>query len=275
MGQRKKGLTVQSVKRATEILQAFEDQAPVLGITELARKVGLNKSTTYGLVSTLEQCGFLEQVSGSGKYRLGLRLFELGNLVLQRLELKTVAAPFLRELTEKAGETVHLTIRDRADTVYIDKVECAHSVRLWSWVGLRKPLHSSASGKVLISEMDPEARRSLLGDQLPQRTARTICDWGELEMHLERVRQLGYATDDEENEEGVRCVAAPIRNHEGKIVGAVSVSGPVPRVRQEDFPRLAEQVKDTAANISIGLGYGGAAWSGKNVGPRTATGENG
>lgn len=246
---------VQSVKRAVQILVAFDDQAPAMGITELAQKVGLNKSTTYGLVSTLEQCGFLEQIPGSGKYRLGLKLFELGNLVMQQMELKSVAAPFLHQLAQEVGETVHLTIRDRGETVYIDKVECPHSVRLWSWVGLRKPLHSSASGKVLISELDQETRRKLLGNTLVRRTSQTISDWEQLERHLEQVREQGFATDDEENEEGVRCVAAPIRNHKGVIVGAVSISGPSSRMPLDRFPDLAEQVKAAASKISLRLGY--------------------
>lgn len=257
MAGKKKGLVVQSVKRALQILVAFDGQAPAMGITELAQKVGLNKSTTYGLVSTLEQCEFLEQIPGSGKYRLGLKLFELGNLVLQQMELKSVAAPFLHELAEKVGETVHLTIRDRGETVYIDKVECPHSVRLWSWVGLRKPLHSSASGKVLISELDQETRRKLLGNTLVRRTSRTISDWEQLEWHLEQVREQGFAMDDEENEEGVRCVAAPIRDHKRLIVGAISISGPSSRMPLDRLPELAEQVKAAAKQISFRLGYPG------------------
>ena len=166
---------------------------------------------------------------------------ELGQLLLSQLDLRREAEPFLKDLAEKTKETVHLVFLDRTEIVYIDKVEADHGqggLRMASRIGLRNPAHSSAVGKVLLSDLPEEMLNEILqGKGLPRRTGNTITEIDPLKEHLKLVRRQGYAIDDEENEEGIRCVGAPIYNEAGKAVAAVSVSGPAFRITKKGFKK--------------------------------------
>jgi DNA-binding IclR family transcriptional regulator len=191
---------------------------------------------------------------------LGLKLVELGQLLLSQLDLRKEAEPFLRDLAERIRETVHLVFLDRDEIVYIDKVETDQNpsgLRMASRVGLRNPAHSCAVGKVLLADLPEEGLNNFIkGKGLPKRTENTITNPTPLKEHLNLVRAQGYAIDDEENEKGIRCVAAPIRNEVGRAVAAVSISGPAFRITKKVIQEsLKKEVMETALKISQRLGF--------------------
>jgi len=195
-------------------------------------------------------------------YFLGFKLVDLGNLLLNQLDLRREAEPFLRELAEKTKETVHLVILDQNEIVYIDKVETDHNpsgLRMASRVGLRNPPHSCAVGKVLLADLPEETLNHFLKKgNLIKRTENTITDPTRLREHLDLVKRQGYAIDDEENEKGIRCVAAPIRDGTGRAVAALSISGPAFKVTKRAIQdSLKKEVMETASQISQRLGFRG------------------
>jgi DNA-binding IclR family transcriptional regulator len=185
---------------------------------------------------------------------------ELGNLLLSQLDLRKEAEPLLRDLAERTKETVHMVFLDRDEIVYIDKVETDHNpsgLRMASRVGLRNPAHSCAVGKVLLSHFpEEEVDRVIKEKGLIKRTENTITDSKQLKEHLKLVRAQGYAVDDEENERGIRCVAAPIYNETGKAVAAISISVPAFRITKKMIQEIMKkEVMETASKISQRLGF--------------------
>lgn len=250
--------TVQSVVRALTLLEVLATEGTPLAITDLAKKVGLKLTTVYRLLSTLMVKGFVEQDRETQKYRLGIKAFELGNSALYNLDLRSVARPFLEELVDKVNETTNLAILDGSEVVYIDQVESTNIVivKMFARVGSRGPAHCTGSGKVLLSGLsDSELARVVEGMELVSFTENTITDKEKLLKEIKKVRELGYAIDDVERDEGVRCVAAPVYNHENRIVAAISVSGPITRINEETIEHFIPLVKETALSISRRLGY--------------------
>jgi IclR family KDG regulon transcriptional repressor len=251
---------VQTIERASLILDILGQSAQGISIRELSAKIKLPKGTTHRLLSSLSYFGYVRQDSKTRNYFLGLKLVELGNLLLSQLDLRKEAEPFLRDLAERTKETVHMVFLDRGEIVYIDKVELDHNpggLRMASRVGLRNPAHSSAVGKVLLSHLPEEELNGLIKEKgLPKRTENTITDPTQLKEHLKSVQSQGYAVDDEENERGIRCVAAPIFNETGKAVAAVSISGPAFRITRKVIQEsLKKEVMETALKISERLGF--------------------
>jgi len=251
---------VQTIARASLILDILGQNPQGISIRELSAIIKLPKGTTHRLLSSLFYFGYVRQDSKTRNYFLGLKLVELGNLLLSQLDLRKEAEPLLRDLAERTNETVHMVFLDRGEIVYIDKVELDHNpsgLRMASRVGLRNPAHSSAVGKVLLSHLPEEELNGLIKEQgLPKRTENTITDPIQLKEHLKAVRTQGYAVDDEENEKGIRCVAAPIYNEVGKAVAAVSISGPAFQVTKKVIQeRLKREVMETAFKISQKLGF--------------------
>jgi DNA-binding IclR family transcriptional regulator len=251
---------VQTIERASLILEILSQSPRGISIRDLSTKISLPKGTIHRLLSSLSYFRYVRQDSKTRNYFLGFRLLELGNLLLSQLDLRKEAEPFLRDLAEKTKETVHMVIMDRDEVVYIEKVELDHhssGLRMASRVGLRNPAHSSAVGKVLLSHL-PEEELNLLiqGKGLTKRTENTIIDPIQLKEHLKAVRTQGCAVDDEENERGIRCVAAPIYNETGRAVAAISISGPAFRVTKKIVQEtLKKEVMRTALKISQRLGY--------------------
>ena len=233
-----------------------EDHGRPKGITEIAKKLNLGKSTVHRLLVTLEEKGYVDQDPETEKYKLGLKLVELGNIVLLNLELRSQAAPCLKRLMERSGQTVHLAILDQGDIIYIDKVESMGAIKMASYIGRRGYVHSSALGKAIAAYLPEEQVRRILETKgMPRLTPNTITSFSEFKSHLERVRQQGYAVDDIENEEAIRCIAAPIFNYAGTVVAAVSVSGTVLKVTIDRVAELARMVVECAEEISARLGY--------------------
>ena len=251
---------VQTIERTSLILDILGQSSQGISIRDLSEKIDLPKGTTHRLVSSLTYFGYARQDSKTRNYFLGFKLVELGNLLLSQLDLRKEAEPFLRDLAERTKETVHMVFLDRGEIVYIDKVELDHNpsgLRMASRVGLRNPAHSSAVGKVLLSHLPEEELNLLIKEKgLPKRTENTITDPIQLKEHLKAVRAQGCAVDDEENERGIRCIAAPICNEAGKAVAAISISGPAFRITKKVIQEiLKKEVMETAYQISQRLGY--------------------
>lgn len=244
-----------SVDNALRVLEAFSAKEPELGISELSRKLGFSKSAVFRLVITLEARGFLSQDPVTEKYRLGLKALYLGGLVLKQLDLVKVAHPYLKELVENSMEVAHLVVLEGSEAVFIEKVESQRPMRMGSYVGARMPSYCTATGKMLLAHLtDNELEKYLRETNFARFTDNTITDPEILKRHLMSIREQGYAFDQEESEEGLFCIAAPVKDNSGRVIAAVSISGPAGRVekRREEFRGL---VINAAKNISRSLGW--------------------
>ncbi len=250
------GRKIGAVQRAIDILNLFDSQSPELGTTEVAQALGLHKSTVAGLVATLAANGYLDQNPSTRKYVLGLRLLERSSVLLGQMDIRRVARPFLDKLRDWRGESVNMGIRDEDEVVYIDQLPSTHSTGMREEIGKRAPLHSTALGKALIAWLPPgELQRIVKHCDLTPITAKTITGAEEFARELERTRERGYGLDDEEHSVGGRCVGAPIFDHMGQPVAAISVSTPLQRIPMSEVPVVAEMVRETAKAISLRLGY--------------------
>lgn len=253
---------VQTIERVATILDILAEYPKGLSVGDLSAEVQLPKGTVHRLLTSLCYIGFVRQDQRSKYYLLGFKLMELGNMVLSHIDLRNEARPILLGLAEKVKETVHLVVQDHDEVIYVDKVEplLKHTgLQMVSRLGTRMPMHCSSVGKILLAHLaDFEAERILSAKGLPRRTENTICDKTELAAHLARIKNSGFAIDNEENEKGIRCVAAPIRNVSGTVIAAVSISAPTARVTLKMLKtELRESVCGTAAAISKRLGYAG------------------
>lgn len=248
---------IQSVDRALRILDLFDEYETELKLTEISERMGLHKSTVHSLLSTLQKHHYIEQNQDNGKYRLGMKLFERGNFVTQSLDLRTVAKEHLLELSKETKNTVHLVILDGKEGIYIDKVESSGVTVLYSRIGRRVPIHSSAVGKVLVAYKDPDELEHILTDyDFTPRTEKTITSKESFLKEIERVREKGYAIDNQENEPGISCIAIPVRNYTGQVVAAISISTTASKLNQEELEKNVNLLKSTAVEVSKKLGYG-------------------
>lgn len=248
---------IQAVERALNILDLFDEHETELKITDISERMQLHKSTVHSLLKTLQVHGYIDQNPKNGKYRLGMKLFERGNFVIHGLDIRKIAKRYLIDLSSKTGQTTHLVILDDKDGVYIDKVEGPLATILYSRIGRRAPVHSTGVGKALIAwKSEEELRKILAGYHYLPRTPNTIANELEFRNELEKVRQAGYAIDNQENEPGVRCIAVPIRNHHGNVVAAVSMSTLVSRVDDQELEKFLHLLKASADEMSEQMGYG-------------------
>jgi IclR family transcriptional regulator, pca regulon regulatory protein len=246
----------QSLERGLAVLCTFSPDRPALGISDLARELGLTRSTTHRYVATLTSLGFLEQDASTRKYRLGPRVLDLGFSTLGSLELREIARPHLRTLTEATGHTSNLAIRDDTDVILIDRVRGRpgryHHLEFTLHVGSRLPAYCSATGKVLLAFLPRADLDSLLDRiELVQRGPRTLTDRGALLAELERVRHTGVAVNDEELESALRSIAAPVRSRSGEVVAAINVAIPWSPVAMSHLvAELAPTLEATANTIA-------------------------
>jgi IclR family transcriptional regulator, KDG regulon repressor len=248
---------IQAVDRALRILDLFDEQETELKITDISERIGLHKSTVHSLLKTLQVRGYINQNPENGKYRLGMKLFERGNFVIQGLDIRQMAKSYLVDLSMKTGQTTHLVILDGREGVYIDKVEGPMAVILYSRIGRRIPVHCSAVGKVLIAYKSRAELNDILREyDYIRQTKDTIVNERDFLEELEKVRIMGYAVDNQENEPGVRCVAVPIRDHTGQVVAAISMSTLLSRVNDEELQDLIVVLKRSADELSSQMGYG-------------------
>jgi len=249
---------VQSLDRALDILEKIVYADKAIGITELSNSLGLHKSTVYRLLATLAYRGYVQQDYENPRYKVGIKLLEIGNIALDRLEIRKEIRPLLEELMTLSGETVHLGILDKGEVVYIDKVESPQTIRMYSSIGKRAPVHCTGLGKALIAFLPPAEINNIIQQKgLKGYTSNTITDKEEFLKHLYEIRLKGYSMDNIEHEEGIRCVAGPIFDHRGEVVAAVSIASPVMRVTEEKVQEYIKLIKEYTKRMSSVLGYTG------------------
>lgn len=239
---------IQSVERAVRILQCFEEQES-LGVTEIASKVNLNKSTVFGLVTTLAETGLLEQDGDTGRYRLGLELFRLGSRVDSNT--RRMVMPALDALAVQLEETVNYVRPDGGDVVYLIKKESPHSMRICTRTGQRLPMYCAAVGKVILAALPEEEREAIIRNfRYEAYTEHTVVSDAALRENLKQVRRDGYALDREELEYGLICVGVPILDRNGRPVGAISCSGPKVRMTEEKILQCRKALQEQADRLS-------------------------
>lgn len=245
----------QVVDRVIDILETFTRLGPELGVSDISRALGLKKATAHRLLASLRRRGIVAQDSQTRRYRLGMKLWELGQMATTQVDWLERVKPFLQQLTDLTGETTHLAVLNDGQVLYVEKVESSHSLRMPSQVGRRLPAHCTGVGKALIAFLPEEVVRSLVARRgLPSFTPNTITDPDRLEAELAAIRERGYSVDNEEIEEGLVCIGAPVRDHSSHVVAAVSIAGPSSRLRPETIERHARSVVRIARDISAALG---------------------
>lgn len=245
--------TIQSIERAFEILHCFE-KSEELGVTEISNMTKLHKSTAFNLIATLEHLGILEKDHVGGKYKLGMELFKLGTMVDSNV--RSICYPYLERLVETYSETVNLVARDNLMVLYLEKIESPHSMRIGTKEGQRLPMHCTAVGKSIMSTfMDSELKPMIDNLSFVKFTDYTLTTPGELRDQLKEAKQKGYAEDIQEYENGLTCVAAPIKDHTGKAKFAISVSGPNSRMTKEFRDKIGMTLVEFTNEISKKLGY--------------------
>jgi len=247
-----------SVSKALALLDAFSAEEPELTLSELARRAGAHKSSAFRLLSTLQAHGFVQRSPAGRGYCLGWKLVELAGRLLARNGLRELAAPFMEELAENSGEIVHLSVLDRGEIVYLDKRGRSQPLTVSTMIGGRSPAHASAMGKVLLAGLPAGEFGGQLGSRPLRRfTPTTITDRRRLAQELAAIREQGYALDNEETFPGIRCVAAPLRNAEGRVLAAISVTAPTQRMGARRQAQIRKWVTDAAARISERIRAGG------------------
>jgi IclR family KDG regulon transcriptional repressor len=247
---------IASVQHALDILNLFDGSHAELGNNEIAKMLNMDPGTAAGLVYTLKLNNYLDQNPDNRKYRLGMKLAERAAVLLDQIDLRKISTPYLEELRQWSGESINLAIRDHNEVVYIERLFGHHSLGIRSELGKRARLHSTALGKAILANMNPEETQTILtGYEFIPVTPKTITNLKDFLEELERVRKTGYAIDEEENELGGRCLAAPIFNNDGLPVAAVSISVPIQRLPREKIIEFGTRIKETALDISRNLGY--------------------
>ncbi|MGB9700370.1 MAG: IclR family transcriptional regulator [Thermodesulfobacteriota bacterium] len=247
---------INSILRAGSILKCLAKGKGTYKISELAALLKLDRSTTYRILLSLEKCQLVEKNQRTGEYSLGVGALELGSAYLSRVDLIQIARPIMAELAQQVQETVHLAILSDTEILYIDKVDSPRSLGVMSKVGQRNPLHCTALGKALLAFQTPgEQLRILKKIKLKPFTSRTITTKYALKKELQWVRHNEYALDRREIEDDVECIAAPIRDHLGNAVAALSISGPQKKINTPQEKIFVQQVMEAAKSISAKLGF--------------------
>jgi IclR family pca regulon transcriptional regulator len=251
----------QSLERGLAILSAFGSGRPLLGISDLAREIGLSRSTTHRYVATLAALGYLQQDTPTKKYRLGPRVLDLGFSAINSMELREVAAPHLRQLSDETGYTVNLAILDGTEIVYVERCRSARAgqreIDLNLHVGARLPAYCTSLGKVLLAFLRPDERRAKLAEiDLARRGPNTITSRTALESELARVRERGFALNNEELAYGLRSIAAPVLTQDGVAAAAINIAVHSSMISIDELTaRLSATLKQTAGEISARLGH--------------------
>lgn len=246
---------VQSVDRTLDVLEALASRRGATGISDLAQIVGLHVSTVHRLLATLVDRGYVRQDPDSSRYHLGSRVFTLANAADLHLDLRLVARPYLERMMRNSGETANLVTSSETEVVYLDQVASLHLVKMFTTPGMRGPLYCTGTGKVMLAFRTPEEAEIVLASPMKRFTPKTIVTRGALENELAAIRKHGFSIDNEEMEEGVRCLAVPIFDRRNLCVGAISVSGPTTRMTTERVEKLSATAKAIALELSRQLGF--------------------
>jgi DNA-binding IclR family transcriptional regulator len=252
-------IKTQSVPAADRILTILElvgQSKRGLRLAEVAEQGKMPRSSAHCLLLTLERRGYLHRHEKSGRYMFGLKLFSLASYAINGLEVRELAAPHLAALMQQTGLTVHMAIMEQYEPVLVSKVEPPGIFRLATWMGKRMDFHCTAVGKAIAAFLPEERLDELISVRgLPRHNENTIVSARKLKQQLLQVRKCGHALDDEEEELGLRCIGVPIFDHDGRVVGATSLSGTTNQIFADNVAALADRAKATAGNISSALGY--------------------
>lgn len=257
-GQENGKTTVQSVQRTFDVLEALAQARHPVAISELSQQLGLHISTVHRLLATLIERGYARRDENSGRYGIGGRLLDLASGLTEQVDVRQEARPVLERLAALVGETANLSVRSGDNLVYIDQVQTARLVRMFTRVGSSAPLYCTGSGKLFLAFSDhfeQDLSRYLLANRLEPRTPASFTDPQALRQELMAIRERGYSFDNEEMEEGVVCVAAPVFDRQGLLVASLSVSGPASRMRSGASLQVVNAVQNSAAEISRAIGH--------------------
>ncbi len=246
---------MESADRVLRVLEVFGPAERELTLSEIAERMQLPKSSVHRLLGTLIARGYVERDSQNHRYSLGIRLFEVGSNVIHGRGLHAAAHPILEELTMSTGETSHLAVGSGTEAVYVYKLDGPSAIQMPSRVGGRAPGHATSIGKVLLAWGGAGIRRELDGGPLRPYTSNTIVDFARLDEELELVRARGYATDLEEFEIGLRCIAAPVHDMSDRVIAAVGIAAPAIRLNPDTMDRAVEAVTGAGKAISRQLGH--------------------
>lgn len=245
---------IQSIERAGAVLNCFSERKTQLKLVEIAQQLGLGKSTVHGIVDTLTHLSLLDQDPVTSQYRLGTANIRYGELAKASIDVIAIARPQLEWLCDQVNETVHLAQLSGQEVVYIDKVETSQSMRIATARGSRNPAFCTGVGKAMLAYVPEADLEPLFASERPARTAQTITERGALLDEFARIRRQGYATDRDEIEVGLSCLAIPIREHDGTVRYAMSISGPSVRMTEARVPQLLERLRYAVRQVEKQLG---------------------
>ena len=252
----KSKLLVPTIERTFRILESLAAHPNGCGISDLSNELGIAKSTSFNILSSLADLGYIYRTDADGKFHLSLKLFSLGSTVVERLDLRRISASILRDLVRATGETANLGTMQGDEAVYIECLSGPHPVTVNTWPGKRLPLHSTALGKALLAWLPTEQARAILDlSDRQDPSAGIAARIDSLLTELAIVREESYSTDNEEDAAGMRCVGAPIFDYSGRVVAAISLTAPTQRMPLERIPEIAHLVVTCAQQISDRLGY--------------------
>lgn len=247
--------SVQSLARASSILEAIAKNNNHISITELSKVVDLHKSTVHRLLKSLIELGYVRQNTNDSHYELTVKLFELGASVIRQNDLIATARPYLEKLSVLSGEVVHLVIPDQTDIIYVDKVESTHTLRMHSYIGKRSPMYCTAVGKAILATQSDDAVRNFWAQISPvKHTPYTIVDIESFLQEIEQIRSKGISYDNEEHETEIRCIGTALTNYSGTVVGAISISGPKQRMSNDVLNKLIPELLEVKQAISKAMG---------------------
>lgn len=249
-------IKVKSLYKAVKLLDCFTITAPERGISELAEMTGMLKSTVHNIVTTFEKCRILEKNPENNKYRLGLKILQLGNNFLSTNDIRNSIKPFLARISEKISENVYFVVLSDDEALYLDAVYPSMFSPGRTIIGNRAPLFCTGVGKAMLANLSVEDVKRILSKGMPSYTRNTITDEARLMEELTAVQQRGYAVDNMEHEYGIKCVAAPLFNSNGKVMGAISVSGPSLRFSDDTIRKYAEILLEACEGIKGIFRYG-------------------
>lgn len=249
------GAGTQSVVRAINLLKMFTDAQPEWSLSDLARAAGLNKTTAHRLLTDLERAGLLARNHRTGAYHLGPEAIALGGRALRANDLRSAGLAELEALAARVGEAATLEILAGDQVLILEEIAARHLIAPWQTIGTRHPAHATSTGKLLLAFLSPAERSVALRPPLESLTAQTITDLATLEDHLAAIRANGYATASGELEPDYVAVSAPVRNHDGQVVAAVSIGGPATRLNGDRLPAVIAQVQQAGRRISERLGH--------------------
>jgi IclR family KDG regulon transcriptional repressor len=247
---------IQTVKNISVLLTCFTKGDAELGVMQLSRMTGMHKSTVSRLLTSLKHEGFLVKSPQTGKYRLGLVFVQLAGLVLDRLDLRTIARPHLELLANKTQETINIAVQDRAMCINIESIISPQQIQHAGRLGARYPMFCTSTGRVLLAAIPPEERENLVPNPIASLTKNTVRDHVHLAEILDKVNENGYSLVQEEYLEGLSAIASPVHDHTGCVIAAVSVSGPTSRFGPDQVSDFIKLLKTATENISSELGDG-------------------